>query len=332
MNTSSLALDKIYDLAYNVLKKHGCDHLNAEAVATIVMHAERDGSISHGLFRIPGYVAALNSKKVKGNSKPNHHFKTPNVVCVDGDYGFAPMAIKVGMPILVETVKKNGVGVLTIKNTHHFAALWHETEFLAKNNLIGMACTAYMPSVAPVGAKKPLFGTNPISFAWPRKNKSPVVYDMATSSMAMGEVQVAARDGHKVPIGTGLNKNGQKTDDPSEIANGGVLLPFGGHKGSAIALMVELLSAGLVGDMFSFEAKMADNKDGGPARGGEFIMAFSPELIAGKDWNEHAEKFFEQMESMEGVRLPGQRRHTNRKDLGPRSINSALLEKIQSLS
>tara|TARA_B100001123_G_C15063593_1_gene928604 strand:- start:424 stop:993 length:570 start_codon:yes stop_codon:yes gene_type:complete len=189
-----------------------------------------------------------------------------------------------------------------------------------------------MPSVAPVGAKKPLFGTNPISFAWPRKNKSPVVYDMATSSMAMGEVQVAARDGHKVPIGTGLNKNGQKTDDPSEIANGGVLLPFGGHKGSAIALMVELLSAGLVGDMFSFEAKMADNKDGGPARGGEFIMAFSPELIAGKDWNEHAEKFFEQMESMEGVRLPGQRRHTNRKDLGPRSINSALLEKIQSLS
>ena len=79
MNTSSLALDKIYDLAYNVLKKHGCDHLNAEAVATIVMHAERDGSISHGLFRIPGYIAALNSKKVKGNSKPNHHFKTPNV-------------------------------------------------------------------------------------------------------------------------------------------------------------------------------------------------------------------------------------------------------------
>ena len=98
MNTSSLALDKIYDLAYNVLKKHGCDHLNAEAVATIVMHAERDGSISHGLFRIPGYVAALNSKKVKGNSKPNHHFKTPNVVCVDGDYGFAPTAIKVGIP------------------------------------------------------------------------------------------------------------------------------------------------------------------------------------------------------------------------------------------
>ena len=331
MNTSSLALDKIYDLAYNVLKKHGCDHLNAEAVATIVMHAERDGSISHGLFRIPGYVAALNSKKVKGNSKPNHHFKTPNVVCVDGDYGFAPMAIKVGMPILVETVKKNGVGVLTIKNTHHFAALWHETEFLAENNLIGIACTAYKPSVAPAGAKKPLFGTNPISFSWPRKNNTPVVFDMATSTMAMGEVQVAARDGHKVPFGTGLDKEGKKTDDPSLIANGGVLLTFGDYKGSAIAMMIELLAAGLVGDLFSFEAKEEDNNDGGPARGGEFIMALSPELIAGENWNEHAEKFFLQMKSLDGVRLPGERRHRNRLDKGPRQINSQLIDKINSL-
>ena len=106
---------------------------------------------------------------------------------------------------MIKTSSKYGVGILTITNTHHFAALWHETEALAENNLVGIACTAYKPSVAPAGAKKPLFGTNPISFAWPRKNNTPVVYDMATSTMAMGEVQVAARDGHKVPFGTGLN-------------------------------------------------------------------------------------------------------------------------------
>ena len=331
MNTTTLELENIYDLAYKTLSANGCDHLNADSVATTVSHAERDGSISHGLFRIPGYVASLKSKKVNGVSKPSNTYLTQNAIRVEGDYGFAPVAIKVGLPELINTTNKHGVGVLTITNTHHFAALWHETEALAENNLIGIACTAYKPSVAPAGAKKPLFGTNPISFAWPRKKNTPVVYDMATSTMAMGEVQVAARDGHKVPYGTGLNKDGEKTDDPSQIANGGVLLTFGDYKGSAIAMMIELLAAGLVGDLFSFEAKEEDNNDGGPARGGEFIMALSPELIAGKNWNEHASKFFDQMTSLDGVRLPGQRRHKNRIDTGPRNINSGLIEKIQSL-
>ena len=331
MNTTALELENIYDLAYKALSAHGCDHFNADSVATTVSHAERDGSVSHGLFRIPGYVASLKSKKVNGASRPSNTYLTQNAIRVEGDYGFAPVGIKVGLPELIKTTNKHGVGVLTITNTHHFAALWHETEALAENNLIGIACTAYKPSVAPAGAKKPLFGTNPISFAWPRKNNTPVVYDMATSTMAMGEVQVAARDGHKVPFGAGLNKDGEKTDNPSEIANGGVLLTFGDYKGSAIAMMIELLAAGLVGDLFSFEAKEEDNNDGGPARGGEFIMALSPELISGKNWNEHAEKFFEQMTSLDGVRLPGQRRHTNRQDKGPRQINSELIEKIKSL-
>tara|TARA_B100000686_G_C16626093_1_gene881945 strand:- start:73 stop:1074 length:1002 start_codon:yes stop_codon:yes gene_type:complete len=331
MKTYTLSLDEIYQLAKNALFSNGCNETNSNSVAKTVTNAERDGSISHGLFRIPGYVASLKSKKVKGDSKPTIDSLTQCVLRVNGDFGFAPPSIDIGIPALTQVAKKFGLGVLTITNTHHFAALWHETEALAENNLIGIACTAYMPSVAPYGAKKALFGTNPISFAWPRKNDSPVVYDMATSSMAMGEVQIAARDGHKVPIGTGLNKEGKTTDNPSEIANGGVLLPFGGHKGSAIAMMVELLSAGLVGDMFSFEARNVDNQDGGPARGGEFIMALSPEIIAGQDWNEHSELFFKKMSSLKGTRLPGQRRHNNRKNKGSRDINAELVEKIKSL-
>ena len=332
MTTVSLSLDEIYDLAKRTLEFNGCDNANAEFVATTVSNAERDGSVSHGLFRIPGYVASLRSKKVNGKAKPRIEALSQNAIRVHGDFGFAPTSINTGLPTLVKITKKFGVGVMTITNTHHFAALWHETESLAEENLIGIACTAYMPSVAPAGATKPLFGTNPISFAWPRPGKTPVVYDMATATMAMGEVQVAARDGHKVPLGTGLNKEGELTSNPSEIANGGVLLPFGGHKGSAISMMIELLSAGLVGDLFSFEAKKEDNKDGGPARGGEFIMALSPELIAGKGWPDHSEKFFEQMLSLKGVRLPGQRRHTNRLSNGPRNINKELVEKIKKLS
>ena len=96
-------------------------------------------------------------------------------------------------------------------------------------------------------------------------------------------------------------------------------------------MMIELLAAGLVGDLFSFEAKVEDNNDGGPARGGEFIMAMSPELIAGENWANHSEEFFKQMLSLEGVRLPGQRRHSNRQSQEPRTINKELVDKIREL-
>jgi len=168
----------------------------------------------------------------------------------------------------------------------------------------------------------------------PRPGKNPLVYDMATAAMAMGDVMVAARDGHKVPLGTGLNKDGKETTDPKEITkgSGGVLLPFGGYKGSAIAMMVELLAGALVGDNFSYETAAKDNKDGGPPSGGEFILAISPEKIAGSGWEKHSEEFFTKMKSMDGIRLPGERRHKNRLDKGPRKINKELIEKIKKLS
>ena len=174
------------------------------------------------------------------------------------------MVLNKSLPELIKAAKENGVAVLSITNSHHMAAMWPETEAIAEEGLVAFACTSYKPAVAPAGSIKPLFGTNPISFAWPRKNKPPVVYDMATASMAMGEVQVAKREGHKVPLGTGLTKEGKDTTDPAEIADGGVLLPFGGYKGSGIAMMVELLAGALVGDNFSYETAEKDNNDGGP--------------------------------------------------------------------
>ena len=111
---------------------------------------------------------------------------------------------------------------------------------------------------------------------------------MATASMAMGEVQIAKREGHKVPLGTGLTKEGKETTDPGEIADGGVILPFGGYKGSSIAMMVELLAGALIGENFSFETAAKDNNDGGPPSGGEFIIAISPDKISSKGWDKHA--------------------------------------------
>lgn len=330
MSTQALSLDEIYQLAYRSLSSAGADHANADAVADTVMRAERDGSASHGLFRIPGYVATLKSGKVNGLANPQPELVTPALVRCHGENGHAPLAINRSVDMLAQAADTCGIAALSLTHSHHFAALWPETEALAERGLVGFACVSYMPMVAPVGGSEALFGTNPISFAWPRPNKAPLVFDMATAAMAMGEVQIAARDNHSVPLGTGLGPNGELTEDPKEILKG-VLLPFGGHKGSAIAMMVELMAGPMVGEGFSFEAAQTDNGDGGPPQGGEFILAISPQVMGGENWAEHAEKLFAKLEAIDGIRLPGQRRHKMRSDTGTRAVNSALVATIEGL-
>lgn len=331
MSTVSLSLNEVDVLAAQVFSKYGCDEPNTRALVRTVVTAERDGSLSHGLFRVPGYVTSLKSGKVNGKASPKVSHKTPAIVIVHGDNGFAPLAIERGVPALAQAADKLGIAVMAVTHTHHFAALWPEVEMIAEHGLIGLACTCYMPYMAPHGGSKPLFGTNPIAFAWPRPGRDPVVFDMATAAMALGEVQIAAREGHSVPPGTGLDASGKPTTDPNEIAKG-ILLPFGGYKGSAIALMVELLSAGAVGERFSFEAAAADNRDGGPPRGGEFMLAISPELLAGPGWAEHCEGFFQEFEAIKGARLPGSRRHRNRLSDAPRQINADLIARVRALA
>ena len=247
----------------------------------------------------------------------------------DGDLGYAPLAHRRSLNSLAEAAKENGVATLSITRTHHFAALWPETEALGEQGLVAVACVSYMPSVAPYGATEALYGTNPMSFAWPRPGSPPLVFDMATASMAMGDVQIAARDGQSVPAGTGLDANGELTTDPKEIIRG-VLLPFGGYKGSHIAMMIELLAGPLVGETVSFQSKKRDSGDGGPPQGGEFILAMNPDILSGYEWPDQSEAFLEKLDALEGVRLPAERRYENRQDTGSRQINSDLLEKIRA--
>jgi delta1-piperideine-2-carboxylate reductase len=330
MSSVSLSLTEISNLARRAFSQNGCDEVNTEALVRTVVTAERDGSLSHGLFRVPGYIASLKSGKVNGRASPKLDHRTPAIVIVNGDNGYSPLAIERGVPALAEAAKRLGVAVMSMTHTHHFAALWPETEAIAAEGLIGLACVCSMPFVAPYGSSKPLFGTNPLSFAWPRPGKDPMVFDMATAAMAQGEVEIAAREGHQVPLGTGLDASGKVTTDPNEILRG-MLMPFGGHKGSAIALMVELLAAGAIGERFSFEAAEADNGDGGPSRGGELMLAISPELLAGSDWAEHCERFFQRFDSIQGARLPGSRRHENRLSDAPREINVDLVARVRAL-
>jgi delta1-piperideine-2-carboxylate reductase len=308
-----IRLDEVRDLSIRCLMANGCDEANAAAVADVIHAAERDGAKSHGLFRIPGYIKALRSGKANGKASPRVEDLAPGALRVVGDGGFAPLSQQIGREPLIERARTQGVAALAINDIYHFQALWYEVEPLAEAGLCAFAFTAAFPYVTAAGGRRPIFGTNPMSFGWPRPGKAPMVFDQASSSLARGEIMIAARDGHDVPPGTGIDADGNETTDPKAILNGGAQLPFGGYKGASIAMMVELLAGALIGDAFSFEAKAKDNGDGGPPGGGELILAIDPARMGdAQGWAAHAELLFEQILSEEGVRLPAGRRHANR--------------------
>ena len=311
--TVTLTLNEVHGLATRCLTVNGCDADNARAVADTITAAERDICASHGLFRLPGCVASLRSGKVNGSANPRVEVLAPGVLRVVGDGGFAPLALQVGRAPLAERARSQGIAALALTGIHHFAALWAEVEPLASDGLVAFAFTAAFPYVTAAGGRRPIFGTNPMAFGFPRPGKSPVVFDQASSALARGEIMIAARDGHSVPPGTGIDADGNDTTDPNAILNGGAQSPFGGYKGASIALMIELLVGPLIGDNLSFEAREADNGDGGPPRGGELMLAIDPARFGDPDgWAAHAEALFERMLEEEGVRLPGGRRHVNR--------------------
>jgi len=333
MSNQIMSVDAIYALAKDTLMKFGADDINAAAVADTITMAERDGCVSHGLYRLPGYVATLKSGKVDGKARPSLKNLAPAVVQVNGHNCFAPHALQAGRSALIEAANTCGVAIMPMIGVHHFAALWPDLEEICEAGLAAFACTSYKPSVIPAGGKKALYGTNPIAFGWPRLGKPPMIFDMATSVMARGEVGVAARDGHPIPEGVGVDADGNPTNDPNEILKG-ALLAFGGYKGSSISMMVELLAGAMIGESFSYEAALRDKPDGGPPQGGEFVFAINPTLVRGDDrWDEHAEGFFNKIYEQDGTRLPGDRRLQNRvkHNKAGVEVSQIILDKIAAL-
>ena len=334
MTTTRISLAEARELTGRVLRANGCDDANADALTDTVMAAEGDKCLSHGMFRLPGYIASLRSGKVNGKAKPTVEELAPAAIRVNGDNGFAPLALVTGRDPLAEKAKSQGIAALGITRTYHFAALWPETAALADLGLVAFAFTSAKPMVAPAGGIRPMFGTNPMSFAWPRKGAPPVVFDQASAAMARGEIMIAAREGHTVPEGVGITKDGKPTTDPKEILDG-AQLAFGGYKGALLALMVELMAGPMIGEIFSVEQAAADNGDGGPTIGGEFLIAIDPVRLSGSDGVlDHAEKLFAAVLEQEGTRLPSDRRYRNRITTAAEGVDvpTQLLETIKGLA
>ncbi|MGB3126170.1 MAG: Ldh family oxidoreductase [Pseudomonas sp.] len=330
----SIGFSELVALLHQVFVRHGTSPEVAAILARNCASAERDGAHSHGVFRIPGYLSTLASGWVNGRAVPQVTDVASGFVRVDACNGFAQPALEAARGLLVEKARSAGIALLAIHNSHHFAALWPDVEPFAEQGLVALSVVNSMTCVVPHGADRPLFGTNPIAFAAPRADGLPIVFDLATSAIAHGDVQIAARKGERLPPGMGVDSLGQPTQDPKAILEGGALLPFGGHKGSALSMMVELLAAALTGGNFSFEFNWADHPGARTPWTGQLLIVIDPSKTAGQSFAERSQELVRQMHAAGLRRLPGDRRHRTRAKSEQEGIVIEVqeLEQLQALA
>jgi LDH2 family malate/lactate/ureidoglycolate dehydrogenase len=330
----TLPLDEVRRISIDVLKAGGLSDDHAHAVAEVVYAGQRDECHSHGMYRLLGCVRSVKEGKVNPKAVPDVVDHAPAVVRVDAHFGFSPLAFERGKPLLIEKARRTGLAAMAINNCYHFSALWPEVEAISADGLVALAMTPSHSWVAPAGGSKPVFGTNPIAFAWPRPDGPPFVFDFATSAIARGEIELHRRAGKLIPTGWAIDSEGKPTNDPT-AALAGAMLTFGGHKGSALSAMIELMAGPLIGDMTSAESMAFDEGVGAAPCHGELILAFDRKVFIGAHAAQHvarAETMFESIAG-QGARLPSQRRYEARarsKVHGVR-IPKALYDDLQAL-
>lgn len=309
----TFSIDALFALVEAIFTNAGMNAAQSSALARVITAGERDACKSHGIYRIEGVLRTLKSGKVDGRATPVMEAEDGAIVRVNANCGFSNAAFELGLPVLAERAHRLGLAALVVNDCTHFAALWPEVEAIAAQGLAAIAMCPSYASVAPWGGSTPLLGTNPLAFGWPRPDRAPYVFDFATSVVARGEIELHRRAGEDLPTGWAVDAEGNPTTEP-EAALAGAMLPFGGHKGSAISTMIELLAGIMIGDLTSPEALAFLGTTALAPRHGELIIAMSPQkFAAGRDGNPFARaELLLGAITDQGARLPSERRHKAR--------------------
>lgn len=309
MTTLTLPLQIATDLALSAFTSAGMPEALALPAARALVMAEREGLPSHGLARVPFYVAQMRAGKVRADAAPQ--IETDGaVIRVDAGFGLAFAAIELAAQAAGKTVRDLGVAVVSVTHSHHFGVAGQAVEPFAREGLIALAFANAPAAMAPWGGNRALYGTNPIAFACPRENGDPLLIDLSLSHVARGKVMLAQKAGKPIPADWALDPDGNPTTD-ADAAMAGTMLPSGGAKGAALALMVELLTAGLAGAHFAYEASSLFDDKGPPPDLAHFILVLDPARFA-PGFATRAEAMFQAIEAQGGARLPGARRMAER--------------------
>ena len=263
--------DLLETFCTKVLQRLGVPQEEAAITASTLVTSNLRGVDTHGVTRLPAYVAKLKGGALKPALTLTTERETVATALLDGHDGIGQVIGYRAMQIAIRKAKDAGVSYVAVTNSNHLGACAYYPMMALEHDMIGFTATNASPRLAPTGGVERLFGNNPWSIAVPAGQRPPVVLDMANSVVAAGKIRTFLREGKPIPQGWALNKHGEPTTDPEEALKG-ILLAIGGYKGYGIILMVDLLTGVLTDSNYGPRVKGIDQK-AEPARVAHSFLA-----------------------------------------------------------
>jgi len=304
---------KLKKLISSIFIKHGLSKVDADISSNALINAELVGAYGHGLSRLKMYCDRIKKKVI--NPKPKIKIKkvSQSISHIDANNSIGFVAADIAIKTSIKNANKTGIGMVAVKNSGHYGLSGYYAEQAVKKNLITMIYTNAPPAVAPHGALKSLFGTNPICFGTPTGSKIPFILDTSISMINRGKIRVAARNNQKIPEGVALDKFGKTTTDAKKALEG-VQLPIAGFRGSGLAWMVDILSGVLTGGNHAGRVKDPFDDFSGPQNIGHLFITFKTNLFV-KNFNNRIKdniKIIKKLPKINGVKeimYPGQNKY-----------------------
>ena len=317
---------------YQLSKKH------SEICADYLIKAELVEAKSHGLTRLKMYCDRIKKRLI--NPKPKIKIKkiSSSISHINADNSIGFVSADIAINQAIKNAKKTGIGLVAVKKSGHYGLSSFYAEQAVKKNLIVFCFTNAPPALAPYGAKKSLFGTNPICFGVPT-GKVPFVLDASTSIINRGKIRRAHKLGEKIPYGVALNKSGKITTNAKEALLG-TQLPIASFKGSGLAWMVDILSGVLTGSSHGGKTKDPFDDFTGPQNVGHLFITINPKVFIGKNFMKEMKKNIKLVKKLpkakgfNSILYPGERKNkTYKKNLNKDIfIPSKILKEMDELN
>ena len=315
---------KLGKIVNKIFIKHGLNKIHSKICSDALINAELVGAQSHGLSRIKMYCERIKKKLINPQPKIKLKKISQSITHIDGDNSIGFVLADIGIKKVIENAKKTGVGIVGIKNSGHYGLSGYYAEQAVKKNLICMIYTSAPPAVAPHGASKSLFGTNPICFGSPTGSNVPFILDTSISKINRGKIRLASRNNKKLPKGVALDQFGKPTNDAKKALKG-VQLPIGEFRGSGLAWMVDILSGVWTGANHAGKVKDPFDDFTGPQNVGHVFIAFKANLFV-KNFNKRIKeniKIIKKLPKIKGIKeitYPGQNKFRRYKKNKKKSI------------